>query len=247
MKIIINGSNGRIGKEVDKLLEESYKDASLVARVDRKNITDPENLLYKSLEEFQGQAACIIDFSNHSLTNTLTAYGLKRKIPLVIATTGQTQEELETIKEASKKIPIFLAANTSIGVTLLVELAKMTAKVMVDADIEIIEKHHNRKLDSPSGTALLLGDAIKEIRKDAKYIYGRSGNGKRDKDEIGIHAIRMGNIVGEHEVIVGTDSQTITLKHEAHSKRLFAEGAITAAQFLIGQGPGIYSMKDLID
>lgn len=247
MKIIINGSNGRIGKELCKLVNEGYKNSSLAAGVDRNNIRDPQGLLYKELEDFKGEADCIIDFSHHCLTNVLVDYGLKRNIPIVIATTGQTREEFEKIREAGKKIPIFLAANTSIGVTLLVELAKMTAKMMPEADIEIIEKHHNRKLDSPSGTALLIGNGIKEIRKDAKYIYGRKGMEKRDKDEIGIHALRIGNIVGYHEVIVGTDTQTITLSHEAHSKALFAEGAITAAEFLIGKGPGLYTMNDLID
>ncbi len=247
MKIIVHGSNGRIGREICKLVEEGYKDSSLAGGIDRKNITKEDSLFFKELEDFKGQADCIIDFSNHLATNTLTAYAIERKIPLVIATTGQTSEELETIREASKKIPIFLAANTSIGVSLLVELAKITAKTMPDADIEIIEKHHNRKLDSPSGTALLIADGIKEIRKEAEYIYGRSGNAKREKEEIGIHAVRMGNIVGEHEVIVGTDSQTITLKHEAHSKTLFAEGALTAAEFLLDKGPGLYGMKDLIE
>ena len=132
-------------------------------------------------------------------------------------------------------------------VALLVELAKTAARAMPDAEIEIIEKHHDRKLDAPSGTALLLANAIKEVRKNAKFIFGRSGQAKREAEEIGIHAIRMGNIVGEHEVIIGTDSQTITLKHEAHSRSLFAEGAIAAADFLIGKPEGLYDMKRMLE
>ena len=151
------------------------------------------------------------------------------------------------IDAAAKKIPIFHSANMSLGVALLVELAKITAKTFPDADIEIIEKHHNRKLDAPSGTALLLANAIKEIRTKAKLIFGRSGQAKRETDEIGVHAIRMGNVIGEHEVIVGTDTQTVTLKHEAHSRALFAEGAIAAAEFLIGKPAGMYDMKSMIE
>lgn len=246
MKVIINGSNGRVGQEINQLLLEGYRNCQLAAAVDRNNTTPPKSLLFKRLDDFEGEADCIIDFSNHLATKNLSEYALRRKIPLVIATTGQTDEELDLIKKASKDIPIFLSANMSLGIALLLELAKMTVKMMPDADIEIIEKHHNRKLDSPSGTALLIGDEIKKVRKEAKYIFGRSGKKKREKDEIGIHAIRMGDIVGEHQVIVATDTQTITLKHEAHSKALFAEGAIVAAEFLIDQEAGLYGMKDLI-
>ena len=151
------------------------------------------------------------------------------------------------ILDAAKKIPLFHSANMSLGVALLCELAKTAAKTFPDADIEIIEKHHNRKLDAPSGTALLLARAIQEIREKAFFTFGRQGQAKRIPDEIGIHAIRMGNIVGEHEVIVGTDTQTITLKHEAHSRALFAEGAITAAAFLVGKDAGLYDMYSMIE
>ena len=246
MKIIINGSDGRVGKEVINLLVDGYRNSSLVAAVDRNNTTFAKSHLYKQLDDFNGDADCIIDFSNHLATKGLTEYALRRNIPLVIATTGQTEEELQIIKEAAKVIPVFLSANMSLGVALLVELAKLAVKMMPEADIEIVEKHHNRKLDSPSGTALLIANGIREIRNNAKYIFGRSGHEKREKNEIGIHAVRLGNIIGEHEVIVGTDTQTVTLKHEAHSRALFAEGAVTAAEFLISQSPGLYGMKDLI-
>ena len=134
----------------------------------------------------------------------------------------------------------------SLGIALLAELAKTAAKTFPEADIEIIEKHHNRKLDAPSGTALLLANAIKKVREKAFFVLGRSGQGKRQEDEIGIHAVRVGNIVGEHEIIIGTDTQTITLKHEASSRSLFAEGAVAAAEFMIGREPGMYDMNDLI-
>ena len=167
-------------------------------------------------------------------------------LPVVLATTGQTAEEREYIGTASKKIPVFFAANYSLGIALLIELAKKAAQIMPDAEIEIVEKHHDRKLDAPSGTALAIADAIKSVKPEAFTVCGRSGQGKRSKDEIGIHAIRMGNIVGEHEVILGTASQTLTLKHEAHSRALFAEGALAAAEFLAGKAPGLYDMTDMV-
>ena len=143
-------------------------------------------------------------------------------------------------------IPVFHSANISLGVALLVELAKKTAAAMPDAEIEIIEKHHDRKLDAPSGTALMIANAIREVRPEATNHCGRSGQGKRTPEEIGIHAIRMGNIVGEHEVIIGTQAQTITLKHEAHSRALFAEGAIVAADYICGRPAGLYKMDDMV-
>ena len=167
-------------------------------------------------------------------------------MPVVIATTGQTEEELSAIREASKEIPVFLSANMSIGVALLAEMAKTAAKAFPDADIEIVEKHHSQKLDAPSGTALLLAKAIGEVRPGATFNCGRSGHGKRPKDEIGIHSLRMGGLVGEHEVILATPTQTITLKHEAHSRALFAEGALKAAAFLDGRRPGLYDVNAML-
>lgn len=243
MRLIINGSNGAMGRELVSLANAGYRGTVLAAAVDINNAETG----YRSLDEFTGEADCIIDFSNHALTRELTQYAIRRKIPLVVATTGQTEEELEMIREAAKEIPIFRSANMSVGVALLTELAKTVARMMPDADIEIVEKHHNRKLDAPSGTALMLADAVKEVRQDATYATGRAGNAKRTKEEIGIHAVRMGNIVGEHEVIVGTDTQTITVKHEAHSRALFAEGAIAAAVFLVNCSAGLYNMQDMIN
>ena len=150
------------------------------------------------------------------------------------------------IREASSKIPVFFSANMSIGIALLAELAQRTAAAFPDAEIEIIEKHHDRKVDAPSGTALAIARALQTVRPDAEIVTGRSGMGKRTKTEIGIHAIRMGNIPGEHEVLIGTNNQTISLKHETHDRALFAEGALAAAAFLQGKGPGLYDMQSLL-
>ena len=234
MKILVHGASGRMGKMLIKIIEEGYNNSSLAGAVGR-NIND-----------FNGEADCIIDFSNHTTTESLVTYAVKEKLPLVIATTGHTKDELRIINNASKEIPIFMSANMSLGIALLVELAKKAVLTMPDADIEIIEKHHNRKLDSPSGTAFMLAKEIKKVKPDLVFNLGRSGDKKREKNEMGIHAIRYGNVVGDHEVIIGTDTQTISLKHEAHDRALFAEGAILAAQFLLKQEPGLYSMHDMI-
>ena len=247
MKIIINGAMGRMGKEVLRLLCEHYRGAELAAAVDPFGEPNEEAKTYRALGDFQGDADCIVDFSSHAATGVLCEYAKARKLPLVIATTGQTEEELAMIHEAARQIPVFFSANMSLGIALLAELAKTAAKMLPDADIEIIEKHHNRKLDAPSGTALLLAGEIKGVREEAEYVFGRSGQHKREPEEIGIHAVRLGNIVGEHEVILATDTQVITLKHEAQSRSLFAEGAIAAAAFLCGVPNGIYNMKDMIN
>lgn len=241
MKIILNGSNGRMGKEVIKCTEKNYRGAELAAGADLYG--DGE---YKHISDIKTKGDCIIDFTSHLATKEVCDYAVETKTPVVLSATGHTEEEVEIIKEAAKSVPVFFSSNMSVGVALLVELAKTTAKAMPDADIEIVEIHHNRKKDAPSGTALTLANAIKEVRNDAQFVYGRSGTAPRSTNDIGIHAVRMGNIVGTHEVIVGTDTQTITLKHEAHDRALFAEGAICAAEFLIKQEPGLYSMQDML-
>ena len=238
MNIIVNGCTGAMGRVLTELINTSEA-FSLAAGVSRSS---PD---YASLSDFQGAADCVIDFSNHANTNELLAYCIERGLPVVIATTGQTDEEKAAITAAAEKIPVFYSGNMSLGIALLVELAKQTARVFPDADIEIIERHHNRKLDAPSGTALMLADAIREVRPEATYNLGRPESGKRTKQEIGIHAVRYGNEVGTHEVIVATNSQVITLKHEAENRALFAEGALSAAAFLVNQSAGLYSMKDL--
>ncbi len=245
MKIVINGIGGRMGAEVAKLAVCGLRGAELIAGVDPYGSFDGVNCV-RSFDELNEKADCIIDFSHHSATKALLDYAVKSNTPVIVATTGHTEEELEEIRLASERVAVFHAANMSLGVALLIELAKIAARTMPDAEIEIIEKHHDRKLDAPSGTALAIANAIKTVRTDAFFTYGRSGQAKRTKEEIGIHAVRLGNIVGEHEVIVGTDSQTVTLKHESHTRTLFAEGALAAAEFILDKPAGLYSMLDMI-
>lgn len=247
MRILISGVGGRMGREVAKLALDGVRGAVPVAGFDVIAVDTREFRTYTNWAAVEEEIDCIVDFSHHDGTDALLDYAESRGIPTVIATTGHTEEQYARINRAAENIPIFHSANMSLGIALLVELAKTAAKTFPDADIEIIEKHHNRKLDAPSGTALLLANAICEVREDAEPVYGRSGQAKRRPEEIGIHAIRMGNIIGEHEVIVGTDTQTITLKHEAHSRALFAEGAIAAADFLVGKSAGLYDMRSMIE
>jgi len=242
MNIIINGAKGRMGRIVDTAAAECGH--SVVARVDF-GYAEGEGL--RTLDEYQGPADVVIDFSNHAATAQVTEYCVKRKLPVIIATTGQTKAELALIDAAAKAVPVFLSANMSLGVALLADLAKKAAAVFPDADIEIVEKHHNQKLDVPSGTALLLARRIKEARPEAEFVVGRHENGKRTKHEIGIHSLRLGNEVGVHEIIIATGSETITLKHEAENRSLFAQGALAAAAFIVGRAPGMYDMRSIIE
>lgn len=249
MNIMLVGMYGHMGREVVKLADAGCRGASLLLGVD-PNAPGGDTLCYKSFAAASSAdlnaVDCIVDFSHHTCTAELVAFAKANKLPLIVCTTGHTPEEAELVRSAASEIPVFFSANMSLGIALLVELAKKTAAAMPDAEIEIIEKHHDRKLDAPSGTALMLCDAIREVRPDSYAVCGRSGNGKRTPEEIGVHAIRMGNIVGEHEVIIGTNNQTITLRHEAHDRALFAEGALAAAEFLAGKPAGLYTMRDIV-
>jgi len=242
MKIILNGAKGRMGRIVDEAAAANGHE--IVARVDF-GCAEGEGM--RTLAEYQGPADVVIDFSNHAATAQVTEYCVKRGLPVVIATTGQTKEEQALIDEAAKSVPVFLSANMSLGVALLADLAKKAAAVFPDADIEIIEKHHNQKLDVPSGTALLLARRIREARPEAQFVIGRHENGKRTQKEIGIHSLRLGNEVGTHEIIIATGSETVTLKHEAENRSLFAQGALAAAAFIEGKAPGMYDMRSIIE
>ncbi len=251
MKILLNGIGGFMGNEVVQAANRGYAGATLVGGIDllgAKNDAVPCAASFDEAKAMfpQKTADCLVDFSNHVCTKELLSYAISVNLPVVVATTGHTEDELSAIREAAKQIPVFHSANMSVGVALLVNLAKTAAAAMPDAEIEIIEKHHNRKLDAPSGTAMMLYREIASVRENATANLGRSGNGKRTPNEIGIHAVRMGNIVGEHEVIIGTNTQSITLKHEAYSRALFAEGALVAADFLKDRRPGLYDMYDLL-
>ena len=244
MRIILTGYTGHMGREV-RACAERMETCEIVAGVDPM-IPASEGICRKTFAECTAEADVIIDFSHHSMTNDLLDFAEARNLPVVLATTGQTDEEKERIRKAEQKIPVFLAANYSLGIATLTDLVKRAAALYPDGEIEIVEQHHDRKLDAPSGTALSLFNAIREVRPGAEANCGRSGQGKRTKDEIGIHAIRMGNIVGVHEVMIGTQNERITLKHEAFSRGVFAEGSLKAAKFMIGKPAGLYDMKDLL-
>ena len=246
MKIIVNGAGGRMGKALTSLIEKSAE-RKIAALVSADFETDRERNIFRSIDEFRGEADCIIDFSSHTACLLLCEYAVSRSIPLIIATTGITEEEKGIINKSAERIPVFLSANMSLGVALVSCIAKIAARAFPDSDIEIVESHHNQKLDVPSGTALLLADSIKSVRPESEYVIGRSKDGKRAKNEIGIHSLRMGNGAGTHEIIFAMDSQVVTIKHEAQSISLFAEGALAAADFLVGKEPGLYCMDDILE
>lgn len=242
MKYLIHGAMGYMGKEVLKLLGTRMPEIGAVL-VDANS--DCESI-YRTLSDCPERVDCVIDFSHHSATGALTDYVTVTKTPLVLATTGQTEQELAMIDAAAKTVPVFFASNMSVGIAVLIRMAKQAAQAFPDADIEIVETHHNRKLDVPSGTALTIGRALQTVRPDAELNIGRHENGRREKTQIDIHSLRMGNIAGIHEVHICTPTQTLTLKHEAHDRRLFAEGAVDAADFLCGKPAGLYTMEDLL-
>ncbi|MBR1671529.1 MAG: 4-hydroxy-tetrahydrodipicolinate reductase [Fretibacterium sp.] len=247
MDIIISGANGRMGRMLAETIAAARDaDDHIVAHVDPTLLEDRNGRTWPTLDGFTGHADVVIDFSSHAATESLMNYCLARGIPVVIATTGQTESELALIHQAARRIPIFLSANLSLGVALLADLARRAASFLPDADIEIVETHHNQKVDVPSGTALMLAESIRTVRKDAQVLVGRHENGKRSPREIGIHSLRYGNEVGTHEVILSTGSETVTLKHEAGDRSLFARGALTAAAFLVGKAPGLYAMRDIV-
>ena len=236
--VIVTGALGRMGSiTVQKVTDAP--DLTLTAAVDvRGEVT--------CLEDIQGQANVLIDFSHHTAAPAIMNWAVEHQVAVVMCTTGHTPEEQEAIRAAAQKIPVFYSANMSVGVALLAELAKKTAAVFPDADIEIVETHHNRKADAPSGTALMLGRVIQQVRPQSVFQLGRSGMQKRTPQEIGFHAIRRGNVPGIHEIIVSTDTQSITLRHEVYDRALFADGALTAARFLLEQAPGLYDMADML-
>ena len=241
IRVIINGAGGAMGKIMAQVIDRT-DDMETVAGVDLSGADG----FYSSLEEYSGPADVVIDFSHHTGTMPLMDYCVSRGIPAVVCTTGQTPEELEYIDKAAESIPVFRSANMSVGVALTAKIVKEVAAKFGACDIEILEIHHNRKVDAPSGTAIMLADAVREARPELHYNLGRSGMAKREADEIGISAVRMGNIVGTHEVMFGTNTQTITITHQAHDRALFADGAVTAARFITGKPAGLYNMDDLL-
>ena len=239
MRAIICGANGAMGKLIDGILGEE-----VVGRVS----IDGENGVPKTFSELgKVQADVLIDFSHHTAVADVLDYARQINSAVVIGTTGHTAEEKTLIYEAAKELPVFYSGNMSLGIAVLSKLARQAAACFPEADIEIVEVHHNRKVDAPSGTAHMLFNAIREVRPDAVEVCGRAGEGKRKKNEIGVASLRMGNVVGIHEVHICTPSQTLTLRHEAGTRAMLAEGAVDAARFMEGKTAGIYTMAELLE
>lgn len=220
----------------------------IVAGVDLNTAGDCDFPVYQSFENLP-DADVIIDFSNPAVLENLLKFSVDRGIPTVIATTGFSDEQIEKIKTAANNIPLFFSFNMSLGINLLVSLSRIAAEVLAeDFDIEIIEKHHNQKIDAPSGTAIMIADAVNCVRDDSLiYEFDRHAKrSKRNKNEVGIHSVRGGTIVGEHEIIFAGKDEVVSIKHEAFSRNVFANGAISAAKFLVEQKNGLYDMNDLI-
>lgn len=246
-KIILCGANGKMGHVIRNIVAAD-NECEIVAGVDI-NTESTDFPIYSEIDSVKESADVIIDFSNPALLNSLLEYSAAKKIPVVIATTGFDDDQKKQIENAATENGVFFTYNMSLGINLLATLAKKAVNVLGnDFDIEIIEKHHNQKIDAPSGTALMLADAIcEEIDKPMKYEYDRhSKREKRSKNEIGMHAVRGGTIVGEHEIIFAGRDEIITLSHSARSKEIFAVGAVNAAKYMVGKGAGLYTMKDLI-
>ena len=248
INIILCGANGKMGHTLAKIIAED-NNANVVCGVDINTEKYDSFPIYSHISEYKGKADVIIDFSHPSAVIPLLSYAMERKLPAVISTTGLTAEHKEKILEASKVIPVFHSANMSLGVNLLVELVKKAATVLSGKfDIEIIEKHHNKKIDAPSGTALMIADAVNEAMDSSlSYVYERqSKREKREANELGIHSVRGGTIVGEHDVIFAGNDEIITVSHTALSKKVFAEGSLKAAEFIADMPAGLYDMNSVI-
>ena len=248
IKILLSGANGKMGQAVTRAVG-NYDNVKICAGYDINTEMKSDFPVYDDLSKLTEKPDVIIDFSHPALLDSLLDYAVQNEIPSVICTTGLSREQISRIEFESKHIPLFFSANMSLGVNLLIDLVCRASKILEDNfDIEIIEKHHNLKLDAPSGTALAIADAISEsVSYEPEYTYDRhSVRKKRDKKEIGIHAVRGGTIVGEHNVIFAGTDEVIEIKHSAASKEVFAVGAVKAAIYLNNQKPGLFAMKDLI-
>ena len=249
INVIISGANGKMGRVITRLVSED-KDCKIVAGVDISDFGENDYPVFKKFDDINVDADVIVDFSHPSVLSGLLEYAKVKKLPVIIATTGLFVEQRESLVEVSKEIPVFFSANMSLGINLIIALAKKATAILEgNFDIEIIEKHHNQKIDAPSGTALAIADAISDTLSTApEYVYDRhSVRKKREAKEIGIHSIRGGSIVGEHQVIFAGQDETIELKHQATSKEVFAVGAIAAAKFMNKKPVGFYTMDDLIE
>ncbi len=239
MRALLWGANGAMGKLIDGLLGDE-----VVAKVS----LDGENGVAKTFAELgKVDVDVVIDFSHHSAVADVLACAMGLGCAAVIGTTGHTREEKQLICDASEKIPVFYSGNMSLGVAVLCKLARQAAACFPDADIEILEIHHNRKVDAPSGTAKMLFQAVKSAREELYEHCGRAGEGKRQPGEVGISSLRMGNVVGVHEVHITTANQSLTLRHEAGSREMLAQGAVDASRYILGKPAGLYAMDQLLE
>jgi len=249
LKIIMSGCNGRMGQVITRMVN-STDDAKIVAGIDLNTVQFSDYPVYASASEVNEEADVVIDFTHTSALTPLLAFCIERKLPVVLSTTGYSAEQMEEIKKASALIPIFKSANMSLGINVVADLLRRAASILGNGyDVEIVERHHNQKLDAPSGTALMLADAVKEaLPYEAEYVYDRSSvRQKRGKTEIGISAVRGGTIVGDHEVIFAGPDEVIEISHHAQSREVFANGALRAARYLAGATvPGMYDMQMLV-
>ncbi|MGF0018688.1 4-hydroxy-tetrahydrodipicolinate reductase [Sporofaciens sp. SGI.106] len=250
IKVIMHGCNGRMGQVISQIIA-SDESVEIVAGVDWYMGIENPYPVFESVEKCDIEADVVIDFSNAAAVDGLLDYCVEKQVPVVLCTTGLSEEQLQKVEDASKKVAILKSANMSLGVNLLMKLLKDATKVLAPSgfDIEIVEKHHNQKLDAPSGTAIALADSINEAMDDSySYTYDRSQvRKKRDSKEIGISAVRGGTIVGEHEVIYAGNDEVIEFKHTAYSKAIFGKGAVEASKFLAGKPAGWYDMSDVIN
>lgn len=248
-KIIMHGCNGAMGQTITNIVNAD-KNAEIVAGIDIADTRDNGYPVFTNVKDCKVEADVIIDFASAKAVDNLLDYCVERQIPVVLCTTGLSQEQLDKVEETSKRVAVLKSANMSLGINTLFKLVQAAAKVLTEADfdIEIVEKHHNQKLDAPSGTALALADAINEaMQNQYEYVYDRSQKReKREKKELGISAVRGGTIVGEHEVIFAGTDEVIEFKHTAYSKAVFAKGSVSAAKFLAGKPAGLYDMSHVI-
>lgn len=242
MRIILNGAAGAMGQTLVRLLGEGYCGGQVAALVDAQGGAG----ILTDFSQVGVEADAVLDFSFHTATAGAVAYALAHRLPLVVGTTGHTPQEKAAVEAAARDIPVFYSGNMSLGIAVLCRLVREAVRAFPESDVEIVEAHHNRKADAPSGTALMLFQAAQEVRPQARPVCGRSGQARREKEDIGISSLRLGSLVGVHEVMISTGTQTLTLRHEAHDRALFAQGALEAAAYLLDRPAGLYGMEDLV-
>ncbi len=248
INILLSGCNGKMGQVITRLSEQ-YDDLKIVAGYDIADNQKNEYPVFSDLQKCNVKVDVIVDFSNPAALDTLMPYAVAKRLPIVVATTGLSSVQKSLLEKASESIPVFSSANMSLGINLLIDLVKKAAKILeLNYDIEIIEKHHNQKLDAPSGTALYIADSINSVlEQKQQYVYDRhSRRKKRSSTEIGIHAVRGGTIVGDHSVLFAGNDEIIEINHSAMSRDIFGTGALRAARFICGKRPGMYDMDALI-